>query len=127
MSMYSFLPVVGRVLLSLVFIFHGASKLLDFSGSVLFMGSHGFPMPEIVAAIAMVVELGGGLALMIGYKTRIAAYCLSAVTLILTFVVYWDFWNYANLTQILKNLGIIGGLLYAIHLAPPHASAVVER
>lgn len=111
------LPVAGRVLLSLLFIFHGASKLLDFPGSVLFMGSHGFPMPEIVVAIAIIVELGCGLALLFGFKTKIAAYSISVLTFILTLVVYWGFWDYVSLTQILKNLAIIGGLLYAIHFA----------
>ena len=116
-SLDAYLPLVGRVLLSLLFIFHGASKLLGFSGAVLFMNSHGFPMPEIVAGTVIIVELGCGLALLLGFQTRIAAYCISVVTLVLTFVVYRDFREYEQLTQILKNLAIVGGLLFAIRYA----------
>ncbi len=119
--------LVGRILLSLLFIFQGWEKLINFEGAELFFTSHGFPFPIAVTVIAIIVELIGGLALMFGFHTRVAATCIAAFTLILTFGVYRDFADYTQLTQILKNIAIVGGLMYVVASCYKNRKGIHER
>ena len=72
--------LVGRLLLSILFIFAGFGKLTDISGTAAWFGSIGMPLPVVVAVLVGLLELGGGLAILTGFKTRIAALALAAFT-----------------------------------------------
>lgn len=68
------LALLGRLLLAYVFIPAGIGKLgAGFAGTVGYIASKGLPMPEVLAALAIVVEIGAGIALLIGFKTRWSA------------------------------------------------------
>lgn len=105
-------PLMGRVFLSLVFIIAGWGKLAGFSGAVGYIASLGLPMPELMTLLAIIAELGGGLALLFGFHTRAAAWVLGIFTLIAILVAHRDLGDQMQLTQALKNLAIIGGLVY---------------
>lgn len=110
------LTLIGRVLLAALFLPAGLSKIGGFAGTVGYIGSKGLPMAEVAAVIAILVEVGGGLALIAGLGTRLAALALAVFTLVATFVFhnYWALPAEAQMVQQLmffKNLAVVGGLL----------------
>jgi putative oxidoreductase len=105
------LLLVSRVLLALVFVVAGIGKITGFSGAVGYIASAGVPMPEVMAVIAIIFELGGGVALLFGYHSRIAAKVLIIFTLVATLIFHTDFSDQMQQVQFLKNLAVIGGLL----------------
>ena len=111
------LALLGRLLLAYVFIPAGIGKLgAGFAGTVGYIASKGLPMPEVLAALAIVVEIGAGIALLIGFKTRWSALLLALFTLgaAVFFHNYWGVPADQQMVQKLmftKNLGIAGGLL----------------
>ncbi len=112
-------PLVGRVLLALIFIIAGFGKLTGFEGTVGYIQSAGLPVPQVAAVIAIIVELGGGILLVIGWKARWAAGALFIFAL-LAAIFFHAFWSspadQAMMQQIhfMKNLAILGGMLYVV-------------
>ena len=72
-SLQNPLALIGRLLLALLFVPAGFSKIAGFSGTVGYIASKGVPLPSVAAAIAIVVELGLGILLAVGFQTRWAA------------------------------------------------------
>ena len=110
------LTLIGRLLFALLFLPAGISKILGFAGAVGYIGSKGLPMPALGAVIAIIVEVGGSLALISGFGTRIAALALAVFTLVATFF-FHNFWGVpayqAMMQQLMfyKNIAVVGGLL----------------
>jgi len=110
------LSLVGRLLLALLFLPAGISKIGGFAGTVAYIGSKGLPMPELGAVIAIVVEVLGGLALIAGFGTRAAALVLAVFTLAAT-VLFHNYWGVPVEMQrvqelmFFKNIAVVGGLL----------------
>ncbi|OGT83018.1 MAG: hypothetical protein A3H91_06130 [Gammaproteobacteria bacterium RIFCSPLOWO2_02_FULL_61_13] len=110
------LLLAGRVLAAFIFIGSGIDKILHYEGSAAYMASGGVPLVALLLPIAILFELGGGLALALGWKARWAALALVLFTLPAT-LIFHAFWAApaaeAGMQQIhfLKNLSIIGGLL----------------
>jgi putative oxidoreductase len=115
--------LVARVLLMVLFVYFGWSKLTGFSGTVGYMASTGAPAPELSAVIAVVMELGVGLALLVGFYARPLAILLALYTLATAFIGH-HFWNmtgmvaYDNMIHFYKNVSIIGGLLFLTATGP---------
>jgi putative oxidoreductase len=110
------IALAGRLLVAYLFIPAGFAKLMGFAGTVGYIKSIGLPLPEVAAAIAIVVELGAGIALLLGYKTRIAAVVLAVFTLVASFFfhAYWSLPDAQKMMQMLmfnKNVAVAGGLL----------------
>lgn len=103
--------LAGRVLLSILFILAGFAKLTSISGTAGWFGSLGLPTPTVTAVVVGLVELLGGLAILVGYQTRIAAIVLALFTLGATAVAHLDFADQVQLLMLQKNLSITGGLL----------------
>lgn len=103
--------LVGRVLLSILFILAGFSKLTAIAGTAQWFASIGLPMPTVAAVGSGLVELLGGLAILVGFKTRIAAIVLALFTLAATAVAHLDFSQAGNALMLQKNLGLTGGFL----------------
>ncbi|MBT0569731.1 DoxX family protein [Curvibacter sp. CHRR-16] len=110
------LNLAGRVLLALLFLPAGISKLAGFSGTVGYIASAGLPLPAVGAVLALTVEILGSVALVTGFGTRIAAVVLALFTLAASFF-FHPFWavpaDQAFVVQLLffKNIAIAGGLL----------------
>jgi putative oxidoreductase len=108
--------LVGRVLLASLFVWSGFGKIAGFAGAAGFIASKGLPMAQLLTAAAIVAELGGGLAIIAGWKVRWSALVLVAFTIVAS-VVFHNFWaappEQAMMQQInfIKNTAIIGGLL----------------
>jgi putative oxidoreductase len=107
----SVLILVGRVLLSILFIIAGFSKLTAIAGTAGFFESLGLPVPTVTAVIVGLVELLGGLAILVGFQTRIAAIVLALFTLAATVVAHLDFSQAGNAMMLQKNLAVAGGFL----------------
>lgn len=109
-------PLLARLAISLLFLVAGLRKAVAFAGTAGYFTRLGFPMPEAMAALAIAVEIGGGILLIAGWKTRWAALILLVLTLVATFAAH-RFWEadaaqYANqLNHFLKNIAVAGGLL----------------
>ena len=112
-------PLVGRVLLALIFIIAGYGKITGFDGTVGYMQAYNVPMTQVLAVLAIIVELGGGLMIAVGWKARWAAAAIFIFVLIASFI-FHAFWavpaDQAQLQNIMfmKNLAITGGMLYII-------------
>lgn len=108
--------LIGRILLAMLFLPAGLSKIGGFAGTVGYIGSVGLPLPAVAAVLAIVVEVGGGLALIAGFGTRIAAMALAVFTLVATFA-FHNFWampaDAVMVQQLMffKNIAVVGGLL----------------
>lgn len=108
--------LAARVLMAILFVIAGYGKIGGFAGTVGYIASVGLPLPEVGVLIAIVVELGGGLLLLVGYQTRLVALVMAVFT-VLTGVFFHNFWalpaDQVMLNQIMfmKNLSIAGGLL----------------
>ena len=110
-------PLAGRILLASLFVISGIGKISGFEGTVGYIASKGLPLPQLAAVAAIVVELGAGILLVIGWQARWAATALF-LFLIPTTLLFHNFWAYdgsqAQMQQIqfMKNLSIMGGMLY---------------
>ncbi len=105
------LILLGRILLAAIFIFSGFGKLADIGGTAGYFGSIGLPVPLLTAWIVALLEFFGGLAVLIGFQTRIAALLLAAFTLASAFVAHLDFADQMQMIMFMKNLAITGGFL----------------
>lgn len=122
-----YVSLAGRILLSLIFVISGIEKILGWSGTAAYMASTGMPLVPLLLTLAILVEVGGGLALLIGFKARLAALALLAF-LIPTTLTFHNFWVYqgaareAQLVNFLKNLAIMGGLAMVVAHGPGSVS-----
>jgi putative oxidoreductase len=106
-----FAPAVGRLLLALLFIWGGWGKATHMADTVGFFAQLHLPLPTAAYYLAVVVELGGGIALLLGLVTRWVALIL-AVWCVATLAIGHGFGDTANTIQSLKNLAMTGGFLY---------------
>lgn len=115
--------LAGRLLLAFLFLPAGIGKLTGFEGTVGYIASVGLPLPTIAAALAAVVEIAGGMALIVGAGTRIAALALALFTLAASFFfhAYWAVPADQQMVQQLlfnKNIAVAGGLLTVLAWGP---------
>ncbi len=113
--------VLARLLLTILFIFAGFGKLTDIAGTAGWFGSIGLPAPTALAVLVGLLELVGGLAILVGFKTRIAAVALAVFTIAATLVAHTDLADQTQMLMFLKNLSITGGLLVLCLLRPRRA------
>ena len=108
--------LVGRILLAALFLPAGIGKLTGFAGTVGYITSVGLPVPQVAAAIALVVEIVGGIALITGFGTRFAALALAVFTVVAS-VFFHNYWAVPAEQQMIqqlmffKNIAVVGGLL----------------
>ena len=111
-----FAALAGRILLAVPFVVSGYGKIGAFAATAAVMAGKGLPLPEVLLALAIVIELGGGLALVIGWMTRWAALAIIGFTVVAT-LVFHNFWAVPaaeaqmQMIQFMKNLAIMGGML----------------
>ncbi|HEY9239680.1 MAG TPA: DoxX family protein [Burkholderiaceae bacterium] len=126
------LALVGRILLALIFVTSGFSKIAGFDGTVGYIASKGLPMASVVAVLTIVIELGGGLAVVFGFLTRWVALALAVFTL-LAAVIFHAYWavppEQVMMQQInfWKNISIVGGFLLLAAFGPGAISIDAKR
>ena len=109
--------LVGRGLLGIYFIIPGISKITGWSETTEYMAAHGVPAIAALLPLTIVIQIGGGLALLAGYRTQIVAFVLAGLTLVISLYMH-DFWNLEEGVQrahemqnFIKNLAIMAGLM----------------
>lgn len=119
--------LLGRAAMSAVFLVAGVRKVMFYAPQVAYFTKLGFPQPEAFTWLAIAIELGAGLGLLLGWKTRWAAWLLVLFVLVATGMAhrFWEFDAAAQANQLnhfLKNLAIIGGLIFVASFGPGRAS-----
>lgn len=123
----SLVLLAGRILIGAIFLNAGVRKLLGFAATAGYFAKLGFPAPELFTVLAIVIEIGGAVLLIIGWRTRWIAWLLALFVLIAAFAAH-RFWQvdaaqYGNqMNHFMKNLAIIGGLLFVASFGPGSAS-----
>jgi len=105
------LAAAGRVLIAVLFLLSGLGKIAAPAMAQGYIASAGLPAPLLGYLIAIIVEVGGGLLLVIGYQTRIVALVLAAFALAAGLAFHRDFADQNQMIHFLKNIAIAGGLL----------------
>jgi putative oxidoreductase len=108
--------LIGRILIAMLFIPSGWGKIAGFAGTVGYISSKGVPLPEVAAAIAIAVELGLGILLLVGFKTRWTALLMALFVIGIT-IIFHNYWAVeaaqvmAQKMNFFKNMAIAGGML----------------
>ena len=110
------LALIGRVGIAAIFVLSGFSKLAAPAAMIAYIKSSGLPLPEVALAIAIVIELGGGIALILGYRTRFVAAAIAAFSIVTAFVFHGALGEQSQFINFFKNIAIAGGLLNVIAL-----------
>ena len=110
-SAQSAVPLIGRILLAVIFILSGVSKLANPAGTQGYIASVGLPLPLLAYIVAVVVEIGGGALLLVGYRTRLAALAMAVFTVAAAVFFHHAFGDQNQFIHFMKNIAITGGLL----------------
>ena len=105
------ISLIARILLSALFIWSGVNKILDPAGTQQYMMSKGIPLVGLLYLATVVVEVGGGLSVLLGYKARIGAIALALFLIPATLIFHTNFADQMQQIAFMKNLAIFGGLL----------------
>jgi len=108
------LSLTGRILVAAIFLVSGFGKLMAPSGTIGYIASVGLPLPELAYAGALAAELGGGLLLVVGYRTRWVAAALAAFSVVSAVIFHNALGDQNQLFHFLKNIAMAGGLLQYI-------------
>jgi putative oxidoreductase len=110
-------PLVGRILIAIIFLVSGIGKIGGFAGTAGYMASKGLPLAEALLVITIVIEIGAAAMLILGFKARLGATLLFLWMIPVTFI-FHNFWAMPAAEQqlqaimFMKNLAIMGGLLF---------------
>lgn len=103
--------LLGRILLAAIFVMSGIGKLTQFGSAVDDIASVGVPLATVAAVLTIVIEIGGGLSVVFGYKSRLAAYLLFLFLIPVTLLFHNPVTMEGQTIAFMKNLSIMGGLL----------------
>ena len=121
MNPQAFSALIGRLLLALMFLLAGLSKLGGLEGTAGYIASKGLPMAQLLAIATAALEVGAAVMLIVGWQARWAALALAAFTLLAT-VLFHNYWAMPADQQMMqqlmfmKNLAVSGGLLVVFAL-----------
>ena len=118
--------LVSRILLAVMFLISGFGMLSDPSGTAGFFGAVGIPLAGLVVWLVIALKILGGIAVVVGYQTRWAAYAFAAFCVATAFIAHFDPSNQAEMTTFFKNLAVAGGFL-ALSVVGPGALSVDAR
>jgi len=107
-----YIGLAGRVLIALMYVGAGLNFIGDYSNTAAFMESKGVPGYLLVPTIILVV--GGGVSIIVGWQTRLFAFLLAGFTLIAGIIFHNQFSDPNEFNHFMKNLSIVGGFLYLV-------------
>lgn len=118
-TLHRYGSLIGRILIAFIFVFSGLGKITGFEGTVGYIASKGLPLPQLAAIAAIIVELGGGILLAVGWKARWAAAAMLVFTGMAA-LFFHNFWAVPpdqaqnQMIHFMKNISMMGGLLYVV-------------
>ena len=107
--MINIADLVGRILISALFLLNGIFKINNYDGTIGWMESFG--MPGVLLIPAIILEIVGPVLVIIGYKTKLAAGLLSLFCIATAVIFHNDFADQMQFTSFLKNIALAGGFL----------------
>ena len=110
--MTNILDLIGRILISALFLLNGIFKINNYDGTIGWMESFG--MPGILIIPAIILEIAGPILIIIGYKTKLAAGLLSLFCIATAVIFHNDFVDQMQFTSFLKNIALAGGFLLIV-------------
>ena len=110
--MANVLDLLGRILISTLFLLNGVFKISNYDGTVGWIESFG--MPGILIIPAIILEVIGPILIIVGYKAKIAAGFLSLFCILTAIIFHNDFSDQMQLTSFLKNIALAGGFLFIV-------------
>jgi putative oxidoreductase len=111
MNVTRYLPFVGRLLIGLLFAMGGLSKLAAYGPTTAVIGAAGLPAAPLAFAVAVAIELGGGLLLIAGFQARLVAMVLVLFCLATAVSFHSNFADQNQMFHFFKNIMMAGGLL----------------
>ena len=102
----------GRVLIAMIFVMAGFGKITDYAGTQGYMEMMG--VPALLLPLVIITEIGGGLAIILGWQTRLVAIALAGFSLISAVIFHADFGDQTQMIMFLKNVSIAGGFLFLV-------------
>ena len=109
-----YLPFVGRLMIGLPFAMSGLGKLAAYGATTGMISAAGLPVPPLAWAVAVAVELGGGLLLIAGYRARYVALALAVFSLAAAVSFHNNFADQNQMIHFLKDVMMAGGLLQIV-------------
>ena len=106
------LDLLGRILISVIFLLNGVFKISNYDGTVGWIESFG--MPGILIIPAIILEVIGPILIIVGYKAKIAAGFLSLFCILTAIIFHNDFSDQMQFTSFLKNIALAGGFLFIV-------------
>jgi putative oxidoreductase len=103
---------IGRILISLMFVTSGLSKISGYAGTQGYMEAMG--VPGVLLPLVIAVEVLGGLAVILGWHTRIAAFLLAGFSLLSALLFHANFGDQMQMIMFMKNIAIAGGFLMIV-------------
>lgn len=125
--------LIGRILLAVIFILAGFSKLMSVGGTIGYLASLGLPAPGLLVWVVIAIELIGGLAILVGFQTATAAYTLAVFCIAAGFIGHFGqggddpMLTLMNQQAFMKNLAIAGGFLVLAVFGPGSLSVDGRR
>jgi putative oxidoreductase len=107
-------PLVGRGMISAIFLLSGLSKIAAPAMTIGYIQSVGLPIPSVAFGLSVFVELAGGLALLLGYRTRAIAAVLALFSLVTAAVFHNALGDQNQFIHFFKNIAMAGGLLHVV-------------
>ncbi len=109
-----YLPALGRLLIAVLFVVAGLNKITAPAATQAYIASAGLPVPLLAYLVAVIVEAGGGILLIVGFQTRVVALVLAIFTLAATLGFHHNLGDQNQFVHFFKNISIIGGLLQVV-------------
>lgn len=108
------LPAIGRMLMAAIFLLSGVGKVAAPGATMAYIASAGLPVPALALVVAVIIEVGGGILLVLGYQTRIAALIMAGFTVATAVGFHNNFADQGQMINFMKNLAMTGGLLQVV-------------
>ncbi|WP_022978466.1 DoxX family protein [Nevskia ramosa] len=122
---YPAIELAGRILLALMFLLAGISKITGYAGTAAYMASAGVPGALLPLVIAL--EVGGALAIIVGFQTRLVALALAGFSVVAAALFHSNFADQMQMTMFLKNVSVAGGFLILAANGPGALSLDAKR
>lgn len=122
----SVILLIARILLALIFILAGLNKFGNIAGTAGYIGSVGLPMGTLLAWATAIFEVVAGIAILIGFQTKLAAWALALFCIVAAVIFHNNFGDQIQMILFMKNLAIAGGFL-ALSVSGPGSISVDGR
>lgn len=106
--------LTGRVFLSAIFLLSGVSKISASEGMIGYINAVGLPFPTLALAIAILLEVAGGVALILGYRTRLVAAGLAVFSVVTALAFHSQLGDQNQFIHFFKNIAMAGGLMHVV-------------